>query len=145
MNEDVAHDGLKGTFDMLRNASLIETDDLGMNELEHLRMSSTNSLHSLWMSNPAALMNEIVAEKDYAEISSPTSMFREEQKFELEPSPLVSNVKQLAVFSSETEPSSLRATSSPDLVGMLEARKEPEEEYFRLSCLALKIIYNDHD
>lgn len=26
-----------------------------------------------------------------------------------------------------------------------DARKDPEEEYFRLSCLALKIIYNEQD
>jgi len=27
----------------------------------------------------------------------------------------------------------------------MDARKDPEEEYFRLSCLALKIIYNEQD
>lgn len=26
-----------------------------------------------------------------------------------------------------------------------DSRKDPEEEYFRLSCLALKIIYNEQD
>ena len=134
MNEDVA--------------SCFETDEPGepINELEQLRMSNTGSLDQMqqWMNN-SALINELVEEKDYAEINSPTNMSREEQKYEPEHSPLASNGKKLAFFGSEAEPSLLQATRASSLLEMSDSRKEPEEEYFRLSCLALKIIYNNQD
>jgi len=49
--------------------------------------------------------------------------------------------KKVGFFGAE-EASPIEMARSPSL---FDSSKEPEEEYFRLSCLALKIIYNDHD
>lgn len=42
----------------------------------------------LWMNNPVLINNELLEEKDYAEINSPMNISGEEQKSELDFSPL---------------------------------------------------------
>ena len=162
-DEDAAQlASMKGTFDMVRSDSQIITSDLGdpMNEEEYVQFrTSADAIGGLTVwADENAKTARFGQEREYAEIESPNNangpqLFSDDEpRFEHgNPSPvLIRDGPRKLFFKSDIEPnrgerSPLFHPQSPELMGRFDTSKDPEEEYFRLSCLALKIIYNDHD
>lgn len=81
-----------------------------------------------------------VGEKDYAELSHDVNDIFETDNYNEE--------EKAAYLESLTMPKGSTSQQTASTISQkweADARKDPEEEYFRLSCLALKIIYNEHD
>lgn len=123
--------GLSGDFNAARSDSQV----LGMDDNSGMPLIDGESNELSQLNNDGVMMG--AAEAEYAEIDGDghNDIFEQDN---------FSENDKMAIINRQTESSSLSASTISQKWEQ-DARKDPEEEYFRLSCLALKIIYNEQD